>query len=120
MVRNSQISNYVTELSSFCETDDYVMATFLFSGQFRIAFYDKATEKAEVYLLLNNPLLYGSFGFFACMNKNMLIATRLPTSILRLFNDPSILGEKETAELKKQFKKPLHEDDNPIICVYEF
>ncbi len=120
MTRNLQISNYVTELSSFCETDDYVMATFLFSGQFRIAFYDKATEKAEVYLLLNNPLLYGSFGFFACMNKNMLIATRLPTSILRLFNDPSILGEKETAELKKQFKKPLHEDDNPIICVYEF
>ena len=116
----SQIANYVEDLSGFCETDDYAVATFLFKGQFRIAFYDKATEKAEVYLLLNNPLLYGSFGSFACMNKNMLIATRLPTSILRLFNDPSILGEKETAELKKQFKKPLHEDDNPIICVYEF
>ena len=53
------------------------------------------------------------------MTKNVLIATRSAAEELRLFNDPSILGEKETAELKKQFKRPLHEDDNPILYVYE-
>ena len=119
MVRNSQISNYVTELSSFCETDDYVVATFLFKGQYRIAFYDKATKKTEVFFLSSNPLLYDIFGDFAGMSKNVLIATRPATGFLRLFNDPSIMGEDETEEIKRQFKKPLLEDDNPIICVYE-
>ena len=113
MARNYQISNYVADLRNFCET------TFLFKGQYRIAFYDKATKKTEVFFLSSNPLLYDVFGSFACMSKNVLIATRSAAEELRLFNDPSILGEKETAELKKQFKRPLHEDDNPILYVYE-
>ena len=93
--------------------------------EYRIAFYDKATAKTEVYLLSSNPLFPVSFGFgdYYGINGNVLIAARSADSILGTLNNPYLSKERIEAlkqHFKEQFKKPLHEDDNPILCIYEF
>lgn len=120
MSRNFEIVNYVTKLYDFYESDNFIVSIFLFKGAYNIAFYDKSTTKVETYLLLDNPLLTTGFGDSPCINKNFVITRRSPDSFLHLFENPSVLGKDTTEKLKKLFKKPIMEDDNPILCVYEF
>lgn len=120
MIRNFEIANYVTQLCDFYESDNFIVSLFLFKGTYNIVFYNKLIKKSETYLLLDNPLLTTGFGSSPSIIKNFIITERSPDSFLYLFENPSVLGEDSTEKLKKLFKRPIKEDDNPILCVYEF
>lgn len=119
LVRNWEINNYVDKLEGFSETDELVVATVLFKGAYRIIFYNKKSRTAETYNLLNNPFIVDGFGRFICINNDCVIVSKTPDTFLSVFEDTSIMGEEATNVLKNLFKRPMKEDDNPIIGIYE-
>lgn len=120
IVESYQMSNYIVDIRDFCENDKYVVSIFLYKGGEKIVFYDKHTQETNVYLLLNNPLLLDGFGSFEGITNGCLVSSRPSEIYTRVFNDPTIMGEEATKELKRQFKRPIKEDDNPILYIYEF
>ncbi len=115
---------HVMALRDFYETENYIASVFLFNGQEHLSLYNKATAETETYSLSDNPILPEfRFGFFCGISNNRLISELSPASVLGNLENPN-LSKKEIEEykkhLKEQFKKPLHEDDNPILCIYEF
>lgn len=112
---------YVTDIRMFMETDKKIFATFLFHGQYRMNIYDKKQQVSETYFLLDNPVISViGFGDMVAITDEYVITQKSPSSFIDLFNNEELNAKerKEMEMLKKQFVRPLNEDDNPILCLY--
>ena len=120
LAESSQMSNYIVDIIDFYENDKYAVSLFLYKGGEKIVFYDKNTRETQVYFLLNNPLYLDGFGSFEGITNGCLVSSRPAEVYTSVFNDPTIMGEEATNDLKRRFKRPINEDDNPILFIYEF
>ena len=110
MGRAHQLNDYVLDLEDFYKGENYVVSSVLFKGRYRIIIYDEETQTINSFI---------ASGFKCFSDNNMVLSTPADT-YTHLFTNPSIIGDEQTKELKKHFKYPLREEDNPILIIYEF
>ncbi|WP_106831223.1 6-bladed beta-propeller [Parabacteroides pacaensis] len=113
--------NYILELKLFCETKKYLLAKFLFHGQYRINIYDKQKRKSYSYNLIDNPLIEPiSFGDIIAMNDDFIITMHSANDVFNMIHNEELQVKYKDGiqKIKNQLSRPLNEDDNPILCIY--
>lgn len=113
------VNDYITEIRDFYETENYYEAIILHRGSYKMIIYDKQEKKCELFSLIDSPLLLDGFGLWSGISDHYMIATKEVNSYVSLFNNIEYSHKESIKELKKLFKRPLNEDDNPIIILYD-
>lgn len=104
--------HYIHSLEIFYENESYVITGIIHKGQSQLVIFNKSTQKVI-------PYRFVGLGDFT---DGCLVSAWAANNYAPLF-DGSLKKEKEderTKNLKKQFKHPVQEEDNPILKILEF
>jgi len=87
----------------------------------KLVFVTNNGQTAEPYLITNNPLLKPfPFGNSISLTNGVLITQLSPVQVQNwIKRDDYATTYPESARIfQRDIRKPIHEDDNPILCVY--
>ena len=92
-----------------------------YQGKRKLVFFSDNYQKAEPYLITNNPLLKPlPFGYSVSLADGVLITQLRPDQVQNwIKRDDYATKYPESAKItQRNIRKPILEDDNPILCIY--
>ena len=114
---------YVNDLSFFQETDQYFIISVILKGRNILIFHSKENQQITSYYLHNHPFVSRGFGRIEGITKDYVITSIDADVALQSIQDENGWFKEKNPEgwefYKNQFKRPLKEDDNPVLYFFK-
>jgi hypothetical protein len=118
--------NYVDRLYNFQETNNYVLVSFIFNGNYLVGVYSKKDEKTSVVNLSSYKGKYFiPFGKIISYDENAIYAIVSASSMIRYWEGKDDYNDfwkdypEQIKNLRSKFKS-IDEEDNPFLIIYSF
>jgi len=117
----SKRGDKILEIDGFSPLPNGFVVELEYNGRSKLVFVTNNGQKAEPYLLDDNPLLKPfRFGFSVSLADGVLITQLSPNYVQKkIKRDDYSPKYPESAKItQRDIRKPILEDDNPILCIY--
>ena len=110
----------IFDLEYFAETKDNIITIVTYEGTCKLIAYDKSNKSTRIIQFLDNPFISIGFGSVISLTNQSIISRIKASSIISCLNMAQEENDTKTMDaLKKAINKPLDEENNPFICIYD-